>query len=210
MDGEEQVEGRGGCCVPWRRCRTLGAADRAGQSRGSQTLAHEQRVSNTTEHHQPHSGLFLGPVQGLCAHRASHVHERAFLPPPPSASHFRGFPRVLCPHPGVLRSCFTSLRKKSWPFLRSSALSRQRASDGRRAGSKTPVPSFARLCSSAAHSRDDQGVNVRLPCTTAAVSSPLLGDASVPVSCWEENATMLSRGRRSQGELCFPWLCLSS
>lgn len=49
--------------------------------------------------------------------------------------------------------------------------------------------------------------NVRLLCATAAFQVPLLavqGDASVPVSCWEENATMLSRGRRSQEEVRFP------
>lgn len=50
------------------------------------------------------------------------------------------------------------------------------------------------------------GFNARLLCATAAFQVPLLaerGDASVLVSCWEENATMLSRGRRSQEEARF-------
>lgn len=98
------------------------------------------------------------------------MHERAFLPPP-SASHCRGSPRVLCPCPGVLRSCFTSLKKDSGPLLSSCAVSQQRAPDGRRAASKTAVPSPARLCSSSQ--------------LTAEIFGGLMSDCHVPLQLFQ-------------------------
>lgn len=144
------------------------------------------------------------------------MHVRTFLPPPPppSASHFGSSLSVPCLHPRLLQSRFAVFTKERAAAPQQYfAVSQRSTFDGKRAGSESTVTFSARLCQSSELAEEMYGgFHVRLLCATAAFQVLLLaarGDASVPVSCWEENATMLSRGRRSQEEVRFPRLCLS-